>query len=306
MERVELIDAFNDCVDRLNAGQSLDACLRAYPQFAAELRDLLVTVQTVHAARPAVPAGARDRVRARVMAGVTPARARSRPVWRARSRLALAAAAIAVIIAASLILRAERKPNTGLHVHPIATMTATASATASATLTSSPSRTPTRTPTATPTASPSRTPTRTPTATPSPTPTPSATVTPAPDCTFTVTADSANLRAGPGTGYASMGYALRGEVFPVVGLHTSGAWLIVRTANGDAWIADAVGEISGDCTGLPLIDEPMRNATVTPQAAGPGEAAPTTPVGPPTDDHGGHGADDGPDPTDDHGGGGDD
>ena len=37
----DLFDAFNDCVDRLGLGQTVDDCLRQYPQFAASLRPML-------------------------------------------------------------------------------------------------------------------------------------------------------------------------------------------------------------------------------------------------------------------------
>ncbi len=41
MAELDLTNAFNDCVDRLAEGQSLDDCLRRYPQFASTLRPML-------------------------------------------------------------------------------------------------------------------------------------------------------------------------------------------------------------------------------------------------------------------------
>jgi hypothetical protein len=41
MAEIEFLDALNDCIDRLNAGQSLDECVADYPQHAERLRQLL-------------------------------------------------------------------------------------------------------------------------------------------------------------------------------------------------------------------------------------------------------------------------
>lgn len=38
-----IVDAFDDCIDRLARGQSLQACLEVYPQYAAELAPMLET-----------------------------------------------------------------------------------------------------------------------------------------------------------------------------------------------------------------------------------------------------------------------
>jgi len=54
MAEMSLPDIFNDCIDRLAAGQSLDACLRAYPGQAGRLRSMLES--GLVAARVAYPA----------------------------------------------------------------------------------------------------------------------------------------------------------------------------------------------------------------------------------------------------------
>lgn len=51
-ERDLLIEAFNDCAERLRAGESLDDCLRRYPQYAGKLRPILLGVEAVGRARP--------------------------------------------------------------------------------------------------------------------------------------------------------------------------------------------------------------------------------------------------------------
>ena len=41
MAKHDLIEAFSDCVDRINAGEDIDRCLEDYPQHADYLRQLL-------------------------------------------------------------------------------------------------------------------------------------------------------------------------------------------------------------------------------------------------------------------------
>jgi len=50
MSERDLIEAFHDCIERLNAGQSVDDCLRAHPQQAEALIPLLATGQLVQQA----------------------------------------------------------------------------------------------------------------------------------------------------------------------------------------------------------------------------------------------------------------
>lgn len=69
MAQRDLINAFDDCIDRLNNGDTLDGCLRAYPQFADQLRPMLMTGQVVQRVRidpmemRAAQARGRERVR---------------------------------------------------------------------------------------------------------------------------------------------------------------------------------------------------------------------------------------------------
>ncbi|HEX3049315.1 MAG TPA: LysM peptidoglycan-binding domain-containing protein [Aggregatilineaceae bacterium] len=143
MAQPDLIDAFDDCIERLRAGQSINDCLRAYPRYAVDLRVMLEAGLAVQRANPAVSAAAKARVRARVMqaSSTMPPARRSRP-W-----MAAAAALIAVAAAIFILLNREDK---GLHTVPLASVTVSATATETPSLTASP--TSTRTP------SPSRTP----------------------------------------------------------------------------------------------------------------------------------------------------
>jgi LysM repeat protein len=51
MASPDLLNAFNDCIDRLAEGQSVDDCLRDYPQFARDLRPMLETGRLVQRIR---------------------------------------------------------------------------------------------------------------------------------------------------------------------------------------------------------------------------------------------------------------
>jgi hypothetical protein len=48
MSDLDILDALNDCIDRTHAGESLDDCLRDYPQYADRLRELLKTANLVY------------------------------------------------------------------------------------------------------------------------------------------------------------------------------------------------------------------------------------------------------------------
>jgi len=174
-----LTEAFSDCVDRLLAGQSVDECLAAYPQYAAELRALLETGTAVRRAAPPVPPEAIARVYARVMQAASHVETPRRPFLPV-SRLAAAAVLAVVILVIALIAGLFEDDDERLRTEPIPSATATITATPTASC--APTRTPqaSRTPLPTYTATPSPSPTRTPTITASPSPTPTACVVSAP------------------------------------------------------------------------------------------------------------------------------
>ncbi len=175
----DLLNAFNDSIDRLSLGQPLDAVLGQYPpRIAAQLRPLLESAQVARRAAQ-FPANevnaARDRQRAKVLAAlqaIPPAPPMTQAVPRLRpaaTRWWVSAAAAVVLAVVALLLFF---PPTDT---PAIIETATPTATHTATATETPSQTPTPTPTATVSATPS------PTGTSSPTPsnTPPQTLTPA-------------------------------------------------------------------------------------------------------------------------------
>jgi LysM repeat protein len=177
----DFVNALNDCIDRLNAGERLEDCLRRYPRHAAALRPLLMAGQSVRQAQadPYTVAAARARVRGRIeLAAARPIRgARRRPVW---SPLALAASLVLVLAAVfaggSAVLNSlQSQPTPTMIVLPSATPSEQPNLTATPTSSGTPSETPTPTLTATPTLTPTGT--SSPSATPSPSRTPPLTAT---------------------------------------------------------------------------------------------------------------------------------
>lgn len=104
-----LVEAFNDCLEAVAAGASVDEALRRYPQFAADLRPMLEAGALVQRQLP--PPGevnyARERVRARVEAA---AARRRRPAPFAFQRLAQIAAALALVALAGLGMGVAAQP----------------------------------------------------------------------------------------------------------------------------------------------------------------------------------------------------
>lgn len=119
---------------------------------------------------------------------------------------------------------------------------------------------PTDTPTDIPTLAPTDTPTDVPTATPVPVSGPSAT-------------SNANLRAGPGTGFAVAGSVQPGEQLEIVGRSPAGDWLKLATG---LWIAS---KLVNDAPDVPVVEVPVL-PTVASTATSAPAAAPTVPPAP--------------------------
>jgi LysM repeat protein len=96
-----LLEAFNDCLDRINAGQNINDCLRAYPQYAAALRPMLEVGKLVERAQvsPFEVESAQSRVRARMNERLQQSTRRSRPPY---ARFALLAASFLITFVAAL------------------------------------------------------------------------------------------------------------------------------------------------------------------------------------------------------------
>ncbi|MBN1963482.1 MAG: LysM peptidoglycan-binding domain-containing protein [Anaerolineae bacterium] len=156
MAQSNFIQALNDCIDRLNAGQSMDECLRLYPHYAADLRPLLeagTQVRRVGADARAV-AQAQARMRGRVLATydqtMRPARPRlgraTRPGW-----AFVAALALIVVLGAVVLANRPRQDIVPLS-QPTASVTPTVTEAAATPTPDTPTHTPTGVITATSTA----------------------------------------------------------------------------------------------------------------------------------------------------------
>jgi hypothetical protein len=80
MSERQLIEAFNDCVNRLANGESIEECLRRHPQHAVALRPMLEAGLLVRRAQisPVEVVQSQDRVRARITQEVQGLRVRPR------------------------------------------------------------------------------------------------------------------------------------------------------------------------------------------------------------------------------------
>ena len=157
---------------------------------------------------------------------------------------------------------------TNTALSPTATPQPTNTATYTPTLTNTPQPTATATPAPTATALPTHTPTITETPTPIPTKTARQTATPtitvAPTSTPQSDSDgkpspepianrSANLRSGPGTGYAIIGNVQQGQVLSIVGRNQAGTWYQLVS---ESWIAAFLVDNEPLLTTLEIIDAP--------------------------------------------------
>lgn len=215
MAAQDLMNIFEDCVERLAAGQSLQDCLRQYPDDAARLRPLLETSEQMRALRIAQAELAEDReiVWQKIEQNLPRGGDRDR---RSPPLLFILLLIVMPLSLLALVWTTQRPPDqtpgeADSGVIPVAasstpaemvswtpsvtsslTLTETLTATSTDTVTASPTSTLTKTPTSTPTdtatASPSPTHTATVTASPTLTRTHTATVTSSPTLTRTPTA----------------------------------------------------------------------------------------------------------------------
>ncbi len=99
----DLLTAFNDCIDRLAAGQSVNDCLRRYPQYARALRPMLEAGLTIRRARAstAETSEARARVRQRVAQAAHDMPARPNNIYPLRTFATLAASLLIIFFVAT-------------------------------------------------------------------------------------------------------------------------------------------------------------------------------------------------------------
>jgi len=100
-----------------------------------------------------------------------------------------------------------------------------------------------------------------------------------PEYDAVVTADSANLRAGPGTGYPIIGKVTRGERVAITGRSPDGEWVAVQMVREDAaegWLALFLLEPRIDLLAVSVVEEIAPPPTPPPTPAVP-LAEPTSP-----------------------------
>ncbi|MCU0462939.1 MAG: SH3 domain-containing protein [Anaerolineae bacterium] len=74
--------------------------------------------------------------------------------------------------------------------------------------------------------------------------------------TATVNAASANLRGGPGTGFAAVGALVRDEELIAVGRSSNGEWVQVRTRYGtQGWVSTPLVDLEGEFEALPVVEQ---------------------------------------------------
>ncbi|MBN1812803.1 MAG: AAA-like domain-containing protein [Anaerolineae bacterium] len=131
-----------------------------------------------------------------------------------------------------------------------------------ATPTSKVSDTPTPTLTATSTPSPTNTATLppTPTQTLEPTPTPIPVATPY----VVVNGEVIRVRSGPGQAYEIVGWAQRGDAFPLLARVAEGTWWQIGYRGGMAWVIDALVDVHSEDQEIPVAPEIPPTPTLTP------------------------------------------
>jgi hypothetical protein len=170
-----LIDSFEDCVNRIALGQSIESCLELYPDQASRLRSLLENAETIKAMRAPQAEEAEDQalVWQQIMQAAPMAVPRRR---RGRGyRIGLLAAVLIFLVLMGTTWLVLTRPDNNLIVPSTETPTHTPSATTTASMTATPTLT--QTPTTTPTLSLTPSLTATPTQTISATPSRTATIT---------------------------------------------------------------------------------------------------------------------------------
>ena len=187
---------------------------------------------------------------------------------------------------ASVALRVNAKPNASYAAQTIITRTPTSSPPTAVPPqpTSPPPPPPQATATATNTAVPTIPPTIKPTATRTPAIFLGVTAEPCGRPPTVWTISTANLRAGPGTGYEIVGNLRYNESRAILGrAKDTEWWLLPLTETETAWVANSAVTVQGDISGLPIVPAPpLDGATVTPAATTweptPNSACPTKTV----------------------------
>jgi uncharacterized protein YraI/uncharacterized protein YceK len=74
--------------------------------------------------------------------------------------------------------------------------------------------------------------------------------------TLTASSLDVNCRSGPGTNWEMTSILPQGQSTPVLGRNKDGSWLVIDPVGVQCWVAAAVTTVSGDISGLPVIEPP--------------------------------------------------
>lgn len=96
---VDIVNAFDDCIKRLQRGETMGDCLRRYPEHASQLRPMLETAEFAGRVRinPTEVSMATDRIRQRISAAIY-----SKPI-RQRHNSSLTAIVMAAVVAIAFL-----------------------------------------------------------------------------------------------------------------------------------------------------------------------------------------------------------
>lgn len=118
MANQDLLNAFNDCIDRLGQGQAIEECLRRYPQYAPTLRPMLETSQIARQIRvsPVEVAQVQERGRYRFEEAIRlTERRRGYPIYRLASLAAMILIICAAVSAGTNFAAQSSLPGDGLY-----------------------------------------------------------------------------------------------------------------------------------------------------------------------------------------------
>ncbi|MEZ4670075.1 MAG: hypothetical protein R3E39_19395 [Anaerolineae bacterium] len=203
----DLLETFNDCVNRMAVGWTIEECLAEYPSLALQLRPMLEASSQVRQLRPAQAELVEDQeiVWERLMATdpfVMPVpTARNRRGYRVLGQLIAAVLAFILLVGATWFVLNRLILPQGPNLPILETLTPTGTLTMTPTMTGTPEPTQTYTPTVTPSATETMVSTATPTETvlPTQTVTSSATASVTPSLTHTGTVTPTPLPAETAT-----------------------------------------------------------------------------------------------------------
>lgn len=247
MAEIDLLTAFDDCVNRLHNGATIEQCLHRHPTHADQLRPMLETGQLVYRAILTDPefATSHERMRQKVAQAVYIA-----PLPQPRPfnivRWQGVAAVFLFVLFVGIVWAAQ---NDEFAINPFGRATATPSATITLTATTTPD------PTLTPTPSPSAT--LSPTPSPSPTtPASSPTSTTPTACLISPRAgqQGVNVRTGGSTNHPIIDTLDPNTTYTAIGVNSAndGWYAIQLDAERVGWVASFVVDATGDCANLPL------------------------------------------------------